>query len=186
METQDHRYVFGSFIGQPPQKLKPLAATRKGNMASQHQPTVDHIKADRLPKPATFLPNIHISKLRKKPRRKLSQSLKCHDDMQGHVDCKYCKSMPSTKKRRMIPSLMSSSMLAKLNGKAHQGVSWWEWSQREYQIKETKFDVGNDDAGHHAVLGGCGHGGTVTPPPGGEDCIEIVGNELSNPEQGIK
>ena len=141
-------YGFRSYAASRLQQKKPLH--QKSKSVQQQQRTV---KALRELKPPISLPNIHISKLREKTPKRQPQPQKCDHKMLASFDCELCKD-PSAKKR-LVPSLIPSSMLPRLGGnRAHQGASRWEWSQKEYRIKQTKFGIG-ESTGHSTIDGVC-------------------------------
>lgn len=143
---------FGSFVAQLRSKLTQKSLEKKKPSHKQN-PTVAHLRGIRERRNnAISLPNIQVSKLREKTPKKLTQSLKLDSgDILGHVDCKYCK---DGSKKRMVPSLVPSCMLPKLGGRVYQGSSGWEWSRKDYRIKQTKFSA-NDFASLPG--GGRGH-----------------------------
>lgn len=155
IETQGYfRYGISSFTPNNSQKLKQLPQKRRTRQ--QEISTKNHVRRADVHKPTISLPNIHVSKLKERPARKLTHSLKCDDDKTyGSSDCTFCN---GGKRKRLLPSLAASCLLSKLDGKVYQGSSWWEWSKREYRIKETRFDVGEiaSNTGAYGSGGGTG------------------------------
>lgn len=146
IDTQGYEgYGFGSFAAN---KLQQKPLQKKNKLLKQH--SLRGIRERKLA--AVSLPNIHISKLRENPPKRLTQSLKCDGKMLAHFDCKLCND--STTKKRLIPSLIPSSMLPKLGGnRVYQASSGWGWSHREHMIKQTKFGVG--DLSYPTIDGRC-------------------------------
>ena len=58
---------------------------------------------------------------------------------------------------RLLPSLAAAGVFPHHQGKVMQGSSWWEWSKKEFRIKETKL---------RPSLERCGGGGGVCGPMG--------------------
>jgi hypothetical protein len=80
------------------------------------------------------------------------------------LDCEFCKNTGA--KKRMIPSLIPTSMLPRAGNRAHHV---WEWSPKEYRIKQTRF--GEDDGFGHL---GKWWGVTAWGWPGG-GCLGVAG-----------
>lgn len=83
---------------------------------------------------AVSLPTIHVSKLQEKPPRKPTVSLKQAKELLGDADSK------DEAKGRLLPSVTVPHTLPKVSGVMHQDSSWWEWSKKDYRIKQTKFN----------------------------------------------
>lgn len=110
----------------------------------RQQQTSHHTKGLGSPKQFVSLPAIHVSKLKERPPRKQTQSLKLPKEIPGNADCSYCHDKT---RKRLLPSLASSCVLPKMTGVVDQGMSWWEWSKKEHRIKQTKISL--DDAGYY-------------------------------------
>lgn len=140
------RFGFGSFMPHNPLRFKQqLLASRRQrvNQQQQQQQARHHTKGTGPHKQALSLPAIRVSKLRDRPPRKQTQSLKLASEVPGNADCSYCH---DTSKKRLLPSLAASCVLPKTTGVVSDS-SWWEWSKKEYRIKQTKF--GLDDPCHY-------------------------------------
>lgn len=140
-----HGHGFSSFAAN---KLLQKPLQKKSKFLKQQN---TRLRGIRERKPPVSLPNIQISKLREKTPKKLTQSLKCDSKMLAHSDCKLCND--SSTKKRLIPSLIPSSMLS--GSRIYQASSGWEWSRKDYRIKQAKFGVG-DHSSHPSIDGRCG------------------------------
>lgn len=133
-----HKNGFSSFASQLPGKLRQKPVQKK-TLNQQVPPMVTRLRGIKERKPAISLPHIHVNKLQERIPKRLTQSLKCDNEMLAHIDCKFCK---DGTKKRLIPSLIPSSMLPKLGGEVYQASSGWGWSRKEYRIRQTKFSSG--------------------------------------------
>lgn len=138
---------FGSFMPHNPLRLKqqfqasrgPRSKAKQQQLQPHAQPTGHHNKGLRPHKQAISLPNIHVSKLKEKSPRKPTQSLKLLNEISRNDTCSFCHD--DNPKKRLLPSLAASCVLPKVTGVVSQDLSWWEWSKKEYRIKQTKFDT---------------------------------------------
>lgn len=128
VETQGYfRYGFGSF------KPHQLILAKKGRRQRRHE-----VAATGSHNRAITLPSIHVSKLKEKPPRKLTKSLKTLQELPSKDDCSFCQDKT---KKRMLPSLAATCILPKLKGKVYHDSSWWEWCEREARIRQTKLGI---------------------------------------------
>ena len=129
----------GSFVPQNPLRLQ----TRRRVLAKQRQHTRRSLFGGNSGRrQAVSLPTIQVSKLQEKPPRKPTVSLKQAKELADDVDCSYCHDGP---RKRLLPSVAYT--LPKVSGVMHQGKSWWEWSQKDYQIKQTKLSHDGSERG---------------------------------------
>lgn len=129
-----HGYGFNSYGAS---RLQQKKVSGQKSKSVQQQSTVRAIRERKQP---ISLPNIHISKLREKTPKKQTQPPKCDHKVLNNFDCELCKDHDT---KRLVPSLIPASMLPKQGrNRVHQGSSGWEWSRKEYRIKQTKFGAG--------------------------------------------
>ena len=142
VETKGYfRLGFGSFLPHSPLRHQLKKITRKTGHGPKGSPPQ---------KQALSLPAIHVSKLKERPPRKQTQSLKAPKELPGSADYGVYR---DTTKKGLLPSLAAASCaLPKMTGVAHRGPSWWEWSNKEYQIKQTRFEQDRSQPGEKTYM----------------------------------
>ncbi len=123
------------------------------------------------------LPDIHVSKLSEKDHKNTTTLMRGTgfdaSQGQGESDMDHGYHNTSVWGRRgrggvtgvsrpgekFLPSLAAASVFPQAQGKVTMGSPWWEWSKKEFRIKETKFSS-PEYSGGGAVYGTRGVGPT--------------------------
>jgi len=162
IQTQGYfRYGFGSFMPHSPKKQpqqqqqqQPPGASREQHDETALGPgTIHHTRYPGIHRETISLPEIHLSKLKERPPRKQTHSLKSDDEPASATCINSDFYNDGIKKKQSLPSLATSSILPKPMGKVFQASSWWEWSRKDYRIKETKFHDRLSNAEHVLYVG---------------------------------